>query len=162
MAHAVSTRTHFTVEPGKQEIIIKSVFNAAREMVFKMMIDRPNLPQWWGPSYLTTKVDKMDVRPGGEWRFVQTDKDGKEYAFRGVYHDVVPNERLIYTFQWEEMPGAVNLETITLKDTGGGRTEVTDQVVFQSVEGRDGMYESGMKEGSVESMERFAKLVEKH
>jgi uncharacterized protein YndB with AHSA1/START domain len=160
MAQALLTRTQFTVEPGRQEVIIRSVFNAPREQVFKAMTDRNLVPTWWGPSSLTTRVDKMEVRPGGEWRYVQKDAQGKEYAFRGVYHDVTQNERLIYTFQWEEMPGVVNLETITFRDLDG-KTEVVDHVVFQSVEGRDGMFKMGMEKGSRESMERFAVLVEK-
>ena len=56
------------------------------------------------------------------------------------------------------MPGHISLETVTLADQGG-KTLVTDQVVFQSVEDRDGMYQSGMVEGATESMDRFAELL---
>jgi uncharacterized protein YndB with AHSA1/START domain len=100
----------------------------------------------------------MDVRPGGIWRIVQRDADGNEYAFRGVYHEIASPERLIYTFEWEGMPGHVSLETVTFEDVQGG-TKVTGRVVFQAVEDRDAAIQSGMEGGAVESMERFAELL---
>jgi uncharacterized protein YndB with AHSA1/START domain len=75
-----------------------------------------------------------------------------------VYHDVTPPERLIYTFEFEPMPGHVALETVTLEDLNG-RTKVTDRVVYQTVEDRDGTLASGMEEGMNETMDRFADLL---
>ena len=160
MAQATLTRDQFIVEPGKQDIVIKTVFDAPRDRVYHAYTDRHLVPKYWGPASLTTKVDRMDVKRGGGWRFIQKDPQGKEFIFRGVYHDVVPSERLTLTFEWEEMPGHVILEKVTFKDLEG-KTEVTDQMVFQSVEDRDGMYKMGMEQGTRESHERFAKLVEK-
>ena len=76
---------------------------------------RTLIPQWWGPARFTTTIDKLDVRPGGSWRFVQRDAAGNEYAFHGVYHEVVSPERIVDTFEFEGMPGHVSLETTTLK-----------------------------------------------
>ncbi|HNQ34386.1 MAG TPA: SRPBCC domain-containing protein, partial [Methanoculleus sp.] len=72
--------------------------------------------------------------------------------------DVTPPERLVYTFEFEGEPGRVALDTVVLEDLGG-RTKVTDRTVFQSAEDRDGMLLSGMREGAVESMDRFAELL---
>jgi uncharacterized protein YndB with AHSA1/START domain len=149
----------FTVEPGKQEAIIIRTLNAPRDLVFKTMTDPKHLPNWWGPKYLTTTVDKMEVKPGGCWRYVQRDPEGNEYAFRGVYHDVIASERLVYTFEYEGMPGHVLMEIVTFEDYEG-KTKLTDHLVFQSVEDRDGMYNTGMQEGATESMNRLAELVE--
>jgi len=74
-------------------------------MVFKAYTDPSIIPHWWGRRRLTTMVDKMDVRPGGVWRFVQRGPDGHEYAFNGVYREIVPPERLVQTFEFEGMPG---------------------------------------------------------
>lgn len=145
-------------EPGSYEIVMTRTYDAPRELVFKVSTDPELIPQWWGPAYLTTVVDKMDVRPGGQWRFVQHDPDGNEYAFRGVYHDIEAPSRFVQTFEWEGMPGHVILETYTYEDVGG-KTKVTTQSVFQSVEDRDGMLASGMEEGSKELMDRLEELL---
>lgn len=141
-------------EPGKQEIVITRVFDAPRELVFKASTDPKLISQWWGPRGFTTTVDKMDVRPGGIWRYVHRAPDGNEYAFHGVYHEIVPPERLVYTFEFEGMPGHVLLETVTFEELDG-KTKMTDQSVFQTVEDRDGMLNSGMEEGAAESMDRL-------
>jgi len=150
--------TNIKTEPGKHEIIITHMFDAPRVLVFKLYTDPESIPQWWGPRRLTTKVDRMEVRPGGQWRFVQHDPEGKEYAFHGVYHEIKQPERIITTFEWEGMPGHVLMETIFFEDVGG-KTKVTDSSVFQSVEDRDGMVKTGMEEGSYESGERFAEVL---
>lgn len=145
-------------EPGKQEITMSRSFDAPRELVYKAYTDPELLPQWWGPEGVTTVVDKMEVKPGGTWRYVQRDNEGNEYGFRGVYHTTIAPERLVYTFEFEGMPGHVLLETITFEEQDG-KTIMTDSSVFQSVADRDGMLSSGMEEGATQSMERFAKLL---
>ena len=90
--------TELTIEPGKHNLVITRVFDAPRDLVFKTVTDSSLIPQWWGQSNLTTTVEKMEVKPGGVWRYVQRDPAGNEFAFNGVYHAVVPPELLIYTF----------------------------------------------------------------
>jgi uncharacterized protein YndB with AHSA1/START domain len=153
------TKTKFIAEPGKQEIVITRVFDAPPELVFKTSMDPNLIPQWWGPKSLTTVVDKMDVRPGGVWRFVQRDECGNEYAFHGVYHEI-SQKRLVQTFEFEGMSGHVLLEICTFEDIDG-KTRLTEKSVYESVEDRDGMLKSGMKEGAIETMDRLAELVEK-
>jgi len=154
------SKTSITAEPGKQEVIITRVFDAPRDLVFKTITDPGLVPQWWGPKRFTTIVDKMEVRPGGLWRYVHRDANGNEYAFRGVYHEIVSPERIVQTFEFEGMPGHVSLETVRLEDQGG-KTKWTSTAVFQSVEDRDGMILSGMEGGAIELMDRLAELVEK-
>ena len=61
-----ANKTNISAEPGKQEILITREFDAPRELVFKACTDPQLIPQWWGPRNLSTEVDKMDVRPGGQ------------------------------------------------------------------------------------------------
>ncbi|MGZ3952789.1 MAG: SRPBCC family protein [Flavisolibacter sp.] len=150
--------TNVKAEPGKHEIIITHVFDAPRDLVFKLYIDPESIPQWWGSRRLTTKVDRMEVRTGGRWRFIQHDPEGKEFAFHGVYHEIKRPERVVSTFEWEGMPGHVLMETIVFDDVEG-KTKVTDSSVFQSVEDRDSMVKTGTEEGSYESGERFAEIL---
>jgi uncharacterized protein YndB with AHSA1/START domain len=150
--------TEITVEPGKHDIVITRSFDAPRELVFKAMTDPELIPNWWGPSRLSTKVEQMDVRFGGVWRFVQRDADGNEFAFRGVYHDVAAPARAASTFEWEGLPGHIALDTVTLEEVDG-QTRYTSVSVFQSVADRDGMVQSGMEEGVREGMDRLDAVI---
>jgi uncharacterized protein YndB with AHSA1/START domain len=154
------TSSHTLTLPSDLEIQMTRVFDAPRELVFKAITDPAAIPQWWGPRYLTTVVDRMDVRVGGAWRYVQTAPDGTVHAFNGVYKEIVPPERIAYTFEYEPMPGHICVDTATLEDLGG-KTRVTVTTRFDSVEDRDGMLNSGMEGGASESWDRLAELLEK-
>ncbi|MGB9372272.1 MAG: SRPBCC family protein [Halobacteriota archaeon] len=151
---------NITAELGGRAITIISVFDAARELVFKAYTDPTLIPQWWGLKAHATTVDALDVRFGGVWRLVSRDADGNEFAFKGVYHSVVPPERLVRTSEFEGMPDHVSLETATFEEQDG-KTKVTAIAVFQTVEDRDGMRASGMEAGVTETMERLAELLQK-
>ena len=147
-------------EPGSHAISMTRSFDAPRALVFNAFTDPKLIPQWWGPASLTTVVDKLDAKTAGAWRFVQHDADGNEYAFHGVFHAVTVPEQIVYTFEWEGLPGHVLLETITFEEKDGVTT-LTDVSVFQSVEDRDGMIENGMEGGAQESMDRLTELLKR-
>lgn len=150
--------TTFT-KPSDREIVMSRVFDAPRELVFRAYTEAEHIPHWWGPRGLTTTVDTLDPRPGGAWRFVQRDQDGNEYGFHGEFREVVAPERLVYTFEFEGMPGHVVVDTLTFEEQDG-KTTVTALSLFESVADRDGMLESGMESGAVESWDRLAELLE--
>lgn len=152
------SKTTFTAETGKHEIVMTRTFDAPREQVFAVYTDPKSIPNWWGPSWLTTTIDKFEPRQGGVWRFVQHDKAGNEYGFHGVHHEITAPSRLVRTFEFEGMPGHVLLETVVFEDVGG-KTRIVAQSVFQSVEARDGMVQSGAEAGAVESWDRLAALL---
>jgi len=154
-----SSRMTLTL-PSDREIEVTRVFDAPRDLVWKAYTDPAAIPQWWGPRGHTTTVDKMDVRPGGAWRYVSRDANGNEYAFRGEYREVVPPERLVATFEFEPMPGHVSVETLTLVEREG-KTTLTNRSVFDSVEDRDGMMQSGMEAGLRETYDRLAEYLER-
>lgn len=148
-------------EPGKQEIIMSRSFDAPRELVFKAMSDPKLIPQWWGPKEYTTTVDKMELKPGGVWRYVQHGKSGDEHAFKGVYHEIHAPEWVISTFEYEGMPepGHVVLQKVTLEEQDG-KTLYTEKSIYLSVADRDGMLQSGMEGGATETMDRLEELIE--
>lgn len=158
MSADTAATTKFRLQSDR-EIVLERVFDAPRELVWRVSNDPAFIPQWWGPRYLTTTVEKMDIRPGGAWRFVQHDAGGNEYAFNGIYREVVPPERVVRTFEFEGMPGHIVVETATLEDLGG-KTKLTVTSMFQSPEDRDGMLQSGAESGAKESYERLAELLE--
>lgn len=144
--------------PSDLEIAMSRVFNAPRELVFRAHTDPDLVPRWWGQRGSTTIVDTMDVKPGGAWRFVQKAPDGSEYGFRGEYREVVPPERLTWTFEFEGMPGHILVETMTFTETDG-KTTLTSVSVFDTKEDRDGMLASGMEGGAAESLDRLEELL---
>jgi uncharacterized protein YndB with AHSA1/START domain len=145
--------------PTDREIRIEREFDAPRERVFAAYTDPELIPQWWGPRRTTTTVDRMDVRAGGDWRFISRDEDGSETAFRGTYREVVAPERIVQTFEWEGMPGHVAVESAELEDLGDGRTRVVTTSLFHTTEERDGMLGSGMETGMNETYERLDELL---
>lgn len=154
------SKTEYVIEPGSYEIRMTRVFDAPRELVFKAYTDPKLFAQWWGPREYTNRIDKFEARRGGEWRIVQSDNSGHEFAFRGVHHDVVAPERTVATFEFEGVPGHVLMQTATFEPLGD-KTRVVQQAVFQSVADRDGMIASGMQRGSDDSMDRLAELLER-
>jgi uncharacterized protein YndB with AHSA1/START domain len=144
--------------PSDLEISMTRTFDAPRALVFKAFTDRELIPQWWGRRDSVTIVDKLDLRPGGEWRFVQRSPDGTEYGFHGEFREITPPDRITWTFEFEGMPGHVLVETLTFTEATG-RTTITTNSVFDTVEDRDGMLKSGMEQGAAESYDRLAELL---
>lgn len=153
--------TTIIAEPGKQEIYIIREFDAPRDLVFKATTDPKLIVQWLGPRELTMKIDKYEAKTGGSYRYIHSDANGNAYGFRGVFHDVTAPERVIQTFEFEGMPGHATLETAKYEELPGGRTKLTVHSIFQSVEDRDGMVQSGMERGINDSHERLDELFEK-
>lgn len=158
----INDTTEIAVDYDRLEITFKRVLNAPREVVWRVITDPALIPQWWGPAYLTTVVDTMDVRPGGTWRFLQHAPDGAIHAFNGVYQEVAPPERLVQTFEYEPYAGHGSTETATLTELADGRTEWLGVARYASLEDLQGMIDSGMESGSRELYNRLDALVSAH
>ena len=153
-------KTTITAEPGKQELFVTREFDAPRDLVFKAHTDPQIFVQWIGPRNLNTNLETFEPVSGGKWRFIQKDPDGNEFAFHGVFHEV-SSERVIQTFEFEGLPdsGHVILETVRFEELPNGRTRLSSQSVFQSVEDRDGMVQSGMEYGVNEGYEQLDEIL---
>ena len=125
------------------------------ELVFRADTDPTLIAQWWGPAYLTTTVEKMDVRPGGGWRYVQRDTDGNVYGFHGEYLEVEPPACLVSTFEFEGAPGAIIVDNATFEDLGS-KTKLVVTSTTDNPDALKGMLESGMQEGANETYDRLA------
>jgi uncharacterized protein YndB with AHSA1/START domain len=148
--------------PSDREIVMTRVFNAPRELVFEAHSKCEHMAKWWGPRGYTLAICEMDFRPGGAYHFLHENADGQrdEFGFRGEFREIAPPERIVWTFEWEGMPGHASLDTLTLEDIGGGKTLLTAHSLFDSVEDRDGMLQSGMETGAGETWDRLAELLE--
>lgn len=151
-------RTSVVAEPNTQNIVMTRVINAPRDRVYQAHVDREIYPKWLGPDGETVELEELDVTRGGRYRYAMTGPDGTSYGFRGVYHDVRENEQIVQTFEFEGMPGHICLETIEFTDADGG-TLITSNAVYQSVEDRDGMIQSGMEQGASEGYDRLEKIL---
>jgi uncharacterized protein YndB with AHSA1/START domain len=85
--------------------------------------------------------------------------DGTEHGFRGEYRDIAPPERLVYTFEYEGLPGHVAVETLTFHEANG-KTILTSRMEFETNQERDGMLKSGMENGASQTMDRLAAYLE--
>lgn len=147
----------FIAEPDTSQIVTSRHLPATPEKVFRAMTDAELIKKWWGPRKYETIIDEYEPRRGGCWRFIHKDGD-EEYGFNGVIHELLLNERITQTFEFEGMPGHVVLEQMTLAPEGDG-TRVTTVSAFASVEDRDGMVNSGMEGGLTETYDRLEELV---
>ncbi|MDX1436585.1 MAG: SRPBCC family protein [Anaerolineales bacterium] len=157
----VKNQTLIKAEPGKQELFIEREFDAPRELVFKAYTDPELIVRWLGPRRLSMRLETFEPSSGGAYRYLQEDADGQVYAFRGCFHEVLAPERIIQTFEFEGMPesGHVALETARFEVLPGNRTRVVAQAVYQTLEDRDGMIQSGMESGVNEGYDRLDELL---
>ena len=149
-------RTVTLTTPADTEIHVERVFDAPRDLVFATFTNPELIPEWWGP---TTVVDQMDVRVGGNWRFVARNADGSEIAFRGTYREITPPERIVQTFEVEGPWGAVHVETATFEELDGDRTRFTTTLVFDTTEQRDALLGHGGERGMNETYTRLDELL---
>jgi uncharacterized protein YndB with AHSA1/START domain len=143
--------------PSDREVHIERVFDAPRELVWRAFTEPDLVAQWWGRGNKLV-IERMDVERGGHWRYVEHSADGT-HGFEGRYREVSPPERLVWTFEWDGMPGHVAVDTTTFEDLGDGRTKVITRSLFHTTEERDGMLNSGMQTGLDQSYAALDRLL---
>jgi uncharacterized protein YndB with AHSA1/START domain len=131
--------------PSDREVRLERIFNASRERVWRALTDPELVKQWWGRGNPLV-IERMEVKRGGHWRYVEHSPHGV-HGFEGRYREVTPIERVVRTFEWDGMPGHVAIETATLEDLGDGRTKIVTVSLFHTAAERDGMLQSGMEGG---------------
>ncbi|HEY7270678.1 MAG TPA: SRPBCC family protein [Dehalococcoidia bacterium] len=154
------SKTTIVSPPGLPFVEIIREFDAPRELVYRAQMDPELLVQWLGPRRYAMRVEVMEARDGGRYRYLHYDAEGNEFWFRGVHHGTPSPDGITRTFEFEGVPGHVSLETLTLEEHGG-KTVFHARAAFQSVEDRDAMVDSGMAEGVDEGMERLHELLAK-
>jgi uncharacterized protein YndB with AHSA1/START domain len=142
------------------DLVYEREFDAPRELVWKAHTDAELIPRWWGPRGHTTRVVELDLRPGGTWRWISADASGNEMAFYGEYLEVVPPERIKWTFMFdvEGVGPQGGPETMTLEDLGG-RTMLRAVSHFGSAENIDAALATGMIEGAIQTWDRLDELL---
>jgi uncharacterized protein YndB with AHSA1/START domain len=138
-------------DASNRELKTTRAFKAPRDLVFRMWTEAEHIAQWWGPNGFTTTIEKMDVRPGGEWIFVMRGPDGRDFLNRDVYGEVVPPERLVILhLNWPTHRMYVNFTEVA------GETTVSVRMLFESAVDLDKVVtEFGAAKGLTENLERL-------
>ena len=143
---------------GDRELAMTRVFDAPRNLVFDAFT-KPELVKRWllGPDGWSMPVCEIDLKVGGAYRYVwRRDTDGTEMGMGGVYREIVPNQKLVTTEKFDQAwyPGEA-VGTLVLTEQGG-KTTITQTVLYASREARDGVLKSGMESGVSRSYDRLA------
>ena len=146
---------------GDREIVMTREFNAPRRLVFDAFT-KPELVKQWllGPPGWSMPVCEIDLKVGGSYRYVwRQDSDGSEMGMGGVFREIVPQERVVCTEVFDKAwyPGEA-VGTLVLSEHGG-ITTITQTVLYQSREARDGILKSGMEKGVAMSYDRLEQLL---
>ena len=140
-----------------RELVILRVFNAPRELVWKVWTDPGHIKHWWGPNGFTNTIFQMDVRPGGVWDFIMHGPDGTDYKNKSIYKKVLKYEKLVY----DHISGPKFQFTATFKDEGK-KTLVSIQMLFETAELRDQTVKTfGAAEGLKQNMDKLENYLEK-
>ena len=152
------SKTQIDVPAGVPFIDIEREFDAPRDLVFKAWTDPALLVQWLGPRKYKMTIDEYEPRDGGRWRYVHSDDEGNSFGFHGVFHGDQTPDGMLQTFEFEGWPGHVSLESLVFEERDG-KTVVRNHSVYQSIEARDAMVESGMESGMNDGFDRLDDLL---
>ena len=133
------------------ELVLTRVLNAPREKVFRAWTEPELMKQWFAPRPWTTPKIEVDVRPGGASLVVMRSPEGEEFPSRGVYLEVVKNERLVFTdayvTAWRPSEKPFFTGVITFEDAGAGRTKYTARALHWTAADREAHEKMGFHEG---------------
>jgi uncharacterized protein YndB with AHSA1/START domain len=105
---------------AKPSLTLKRRLNAPPKKVDAAWTEPEKIPTWFGPEKIETLRAQADARVGGGFRVVMRSADGEEHDVSGIYREVVPNEKLVFTWAWRSTPERESLVTILIKPDGGG------------------------------------------
>jgi uncharacterized protein YndB with AHSA1/START domain len=148
----------------ERDLVLTRIIDAPREKLFKAWTDPELLKQWFAPLPYSTPVAELDVRPGGASLIVMRGPDGTEMPNRGVYLDVVANERLVFTDAftraWEPSEKPFMTVVLTFEANGSG-TKYTALVRHWTVADREMHEKMGFHAGWGQCADQLAALVAK-
>jgi uncharacterized protein YndB with AHSA1/START domain len=146
--------------PADRQILITREFNAPKRLVWRAYTTPELVKRWWSGDKGTMTTAEIDLRVGGEWRYVMIADGGFEVAFRGSYREIVEPDRLVNTEIFEGIPDPddhAGLVTVTLTEKDG-RTYLEMLCEYRDQADRDAVIGSGMESGMQESMDALEKV----
>jgi uncharacterized protein YndB with AHSA1/START domain len=121
------------------ELLITRIFDAPASLVFALWSEPEHMKHWMGPANFSCPEAEIDFRIGGAYRAMIKSAAHGENWFGGIYREIEPDRRLVFTFAWDTGPsaGAETLVTITFEEQGGKTVQTFHQKHFLNVERRD-------------------------
>lgn len=149
------------MESSEWDLVMTRVFDAPRDLMFKVWTDTKHVAQWWGPKGFTNPVCEMDVREGGTIRIHMRAPDGVLYPMTGVFEEVVPPERLVFVGSALDDKGNSMFDvqnTVTFAEQRG-KTALTLQLRVIKATAAAPQYLKGMEMGWTQSLDRLGALL---
>jgi uncharacterized protein YndB with AHSA1/START domain len=143
--------------PSDREIVLTRVFDAPRQLVFDAFSKPELLKRWFGPRGWSLVICEVDLRVGGNFRFVLRGPDGSDMGMRGTYREINPPERSVHTESFDDYPGESQVTTELREEAG--KTTLIATVLYPSQEVRDAVIQSGMEHGAAESYDKLAEML---
>ena len=157
---AANSGTFAVTTPSDREITLTRLFDAPRTLVFEAMTRPEHIKRWWGclDDGYSVPVCEVDLTVGGKWRFVNRHPKG-EAEFYGVYREITPPDRLVFTEIYAPFPDAESVVTTELSDENG-KTRLTVTSSYPSMEVRDMVLGTGMERGAAISYDRLEEVAQ--
>lgn len=154
-SRAANSETFHVSTPSDTEIRMTRLFDAPRHLLFEAMSKPEHITQWWGNlgEGYSVPVCEVDLRVGGAWRFVNRHPKG-DAVFYGVYREIAPPDRVVFTEIYEPFPDAESVVTAVFTEEQG-KTRLTATVRYHSVQVRDLVLQTGMEKGAAISYDRL-------
>jgi uncharacterized protein YndB with AHSA1/START domain len=159
VSRAANSDTFTVSTPSERAIRMTRLFDAPRHLVFEVMTKPEHIRRWWGAlgdGYFVTQCD-VDLRPGGSWRHVLKTPKGEIVGFHGVYREITPPDRLVFTEIYDPFPDGDSLVTTVLTEEQG-KTRFTITAEYPSRDVRDSVLKSGMEKGAAISYDRLEEV----
>ena len=137
----------------KPSLTIKRHLNAPPAKVFAAWTDPEKVKLWMGPGEIKAAHVESDPRTGGRYRWVMRAPNGEEHDVSGVYREVIPNQKLVFTWAWKTMPERESLVTVLLKADGDGTLLTLTHEQFFDDDARD-RHQAGWN-GALDKMAKF-------
>lgn len=155
-----NSETFRVTTPSDRAIVLTRVFDAPRHLVFEAMTKPEHIKRWWGSldEGYSVPICDVDLQVGGRWRFVSQLPNGQTVAFRGVYREIKPPERLVFTEVMEPHPEPGSVVTAVYTEEKG-KTRMTVTAEYPTKEIRDIVLGSGMERGAALSYDRLEEVV---
>jgi uncharacterized protein YndB with AHSA1/START domain len=161
----MANETTVIAEPNSPIIRYERVFDAPRQKVFDMFTKAEYVEKWWNPR-ATARVDALELREGGLWKFSHEDPEAGTVSFHGYFHEVSAPVRFIQTVEFDNLEAMIGerghtvLGRYDFTELPDGRTQYIGVEVYLSVEDRDQAVASGMNTGVTACFEAIDRLIQ--
>ena len=142
-----------TQTTAKPSLTLKRRLKAPPAKVFAAFADPEKVKLWMGPGEVKALIAETDTRTGGRYRWLMQAPNGEQHDVSGVYREVIPNQKLVFTWAWKSTPERESLVTVEIKPDGDGSLLTLTHEQFFDEDARD-RHQGGWN-GALDKMEKL-------